>query len=118
MLVILVCKERFCAYQPVTSGTNPRKADSEESDAKNSPMRVDSQQRASMKHRKGKKRTATTYAAGQLSDGITADAADNNNIPVVRRVSRESKTLATQTGAVNTSAAINRNVKHSPEPCN
>ena len=57
-----------------------------------------SQQRASIKHRKNKRQAATTCIAEQLSDGITADAEDNDNFHVVRRVSRESKTLATQTG--------------------
>ena len=87
-------KNRCVNFQKVHRG----ETDSEKSDVENSPVRVNLQQRAWTKHRKNKMQAASTQGDGQLSDGITADAEDNDNSPVVRRVSRGSKTVATQTG--------------------
>ena len=87
-------KNRCVNFQQAHRG----ETDSEKSGDENSHVRMKAQQQAAKKHRKNKRQAATTRTVGQLSDGITADAEDNDNVPVVRRVSRGSKTLATQTG--------------------
>ena len=67
----------------------------------NSPIRSDQCSQTATKNKKRqrfKRATASQAEAEQLSDGITADAEDNDHAPVVRSVRTFATAAATQTG--------------------